>query len=71
MNHAQLRQDLNRPSLTPDVIDDFVTWLTSTRGFNIVDFQLSENRFKRDEFSKFWKDYPDELKQYSFCFPPF
>ena len=67
-NHHELRQELGRPNLTPDVIDDFVSWLTS-HGYNMIEFQRSETKYKRELFSRFWKQYPTEKKNYKIDFP--
>lgn len=66
--HAKIRQDLSLPQLTPDVIDDFVTWLTG-HGYDLQQYSSSDLKYKRDLFDRFWRDYPDESKNYKIEFP--
>ena len=70
INHADFRAQMKRPNLTPDVIDDFVTWLTDG-GYKMPDFQTAQLEFKHDLFRQFWKQYPDEKKQLKLNLPPF
>jgi len=70
MNHADFRAFMRLPSLTPDMIDDFVSWLTKG-GYKMHDFQNAEIKFRRDLFRQFWKQYPQEKKQLQIFFPPF
>ena len=64
MDHAEYRRLLARPQLTPDVIDDFVTWFTEVQGIKTEAFRTAEMKYKRELFSKFWKGYPEEKKNY-------
>jgi len=64
----KLRTDLNRPQLTPDIIDHFVTWLNNS-GVNLYSFQISELSYKRDLFSRYWKQAPEDHKQIRMDFP--
>jgi hypothetical protein len=70
INHHEFRVQLDLPSLTPDMIDDFVSWLTEA-GYKMPAFQTAERAFKRDLFKQFWKQYPAEKKQLKMDLPPF
>lgn len=68
LDHQQLREDVNRPQLTPDIIDDFVTWLTE-HGYDLYSFQMSDVSFKRSLFSQFWRQAGPDTKQTTLHFP--
>ena len=60
--------DAHLPQLTPDLIDDFVTWLTS-QGYNLYSFQLSDVAYRKKLFAQFWKQLPPDKKQFKINFP--
>ena len=56
------------PELDPDVIDDFVTWLTS-HGYDLYSFQISDVKFKADLFRMYRNQLPPEKQQFKIDFP--
>lgn len=67
-NYDQFRDDVRMPQLTPDLIDDFVTWLTEN-GYDLYSFQLSDVKFRREMFSTFWKQTSPDQQQFKMDFP--
>ncbi len=68
MNHSKFRDELGKPNLTPDIIDDFVTWLCDHH-FDLNQFRTENVQYKRRIFQEFWKEYPGEKKQFEIYFP--
>lgn len=50
------------PPLTPDIIDDFITWAYPR--FCLYSFQNSTIDFKRKKLEEFFKELPEEKRQY-------
>jgi len=67
-DYNRLREEVKMPQLTPDLIDDFVTWLTSN-GYDLYSFQLSEIKYRRMLFSQFWKQTDADQQQFTLDFP--
>ena len=66
--YESFRDDMAMPNLPPDVIDDFVTWLTS-HGYDLYSFQISDIQFKKQMFSQFIAQAKAETNQFKIDFP--
>ena len=67
-NYDQFKDNMSMPHLTPDVIDDFVSWL-STNGYDMYSFQISDTKFRRTMFSKYLQESTQDSAQYKLHFP--
>jgi hypothetical protein len=62
------REKMTMPFLTPDIIDDFVSWLTG-HGYDMYSFQISDIAFRKKMFSQFLKETCDDHQQHKIHFP--
>jgi hypothetical protein len=62
------REKMTMPLLTPDIIDDFVSWLTG-HGYDMYSFQISDIAFRKKMFSQFLKETSADHQQHKIHFP--
>lgn len=71
-NREQLKHELIKlseslkdslPPMTPDTIDDFITW--GYKRFDLFSFQNSTLEYKKKKIKEFFKQLPEEKRQYS------
>ena len=67
-DYDRFREQMTMPFLTPDMIDDFVSWLTG-HGYDMYSFQLSDVTFRKTMFSQFLMETGADQQQYKIHFP--
>ena len=66
--YDQFKDSMSMPQLTPDVIDDFVSWLI-THGYDMYSFQISDLKFRRNMFANYMQQSDQNIEQYKLHFP--
>ena len=67
-NYENFKDSMAMPYLTPDVIDDFVSWLIG-HGYDLYSFQISDLKFRRNMFANYMQQSDQNIEQYKLHFP--